>query len=251
MANVKILLTPYKQPAVDDDVQALFKQRCSTDYFIQQCFQTFGPHWEKGLKFLHEELAHGTEHKWWHQWKTRWQGYEAVRTIGLYQRDREPSLCIDLNLILQSHASDLLVAASKFGKKFNQSSVHVLFSLKSKVAVKAWDGQNQYLKKNEKGQPAKAYLATFRETIPAQRILSTAKFAKIDALTIHIMGNQLQYHHPVSAKESAKWSVMMEQLKDIPLLKPVEAWDAVLFAIGSGTECKSQYDQWFDKRTKS
>jgi hypothetical protein len=141
--------------------------------------------------------------------------------------------------LLHMGTKGMLVGASKCGKTW------LLMDLAISVATGTpFLRCETNVELNKLGVAATVHLATFKDTIPTQRILREAKSAGIKGLTIQFMGNQLQYHHPISNSENAKWDRMMERLDDVRLNKPVETWEALFFAIGRGEERTSKYADW-------
>lgn len=239
MPNVKLFLTPY-QFVKGDEVQTFFQTAQNGGDFVLSCVDgIFARRLQPGLDFLLEPLMQGVNQNWWRNMRTNDpEPYGTVRTVGMYNSSSEPSLAIDLDLVDQNHAVDLIRTAAQFGVKFNQFSVHVLFSLRGEAVQTAL----LQIQPEGKGQPATSYLATYRNVIRPQTILDEARALRINALTVDVSLHQLQYHYKNSdaGPESAKWNNLMNRLDGGEILN----WDAMLFAIGSGPECTSRYNQW-------
>ncbi len=244
MSNVKLFLTPYKKPAegCDDDVQEFFRTAQRSGDFVMSCFEgVFARRLQTGLDFLLSSLTHGANQNWWrHMVTADTQPYEAVRTVGMYGGNREPSLVIDLDLVDQNHAVDLIRIAAQFGAHFDQEAVHVLFSTTDRAAETAL----LQIQPADKGRLATSHLATFRNSMLPQTILDEANAAGIYALTIDITHHQLQYHYKNAdaVAEVEKWNTLMGRLAG----GNVQTWTAILFPIGGRIDeyCTSRYDDW-------
>jgi hypothetical protein len=243
--NVKLFLTPYKNPADDgdDDVRRFFRTAQRPGDFVTSCFDgVFAQRLLPGLRFLLNPLTHGANQGWWrHMITAATHPYEAVRTVGMYAGAREPSLVIDLDLVDLSHAVDLIRIAANFGAHFDQDAVHVLISQPDEATQAAL---LQIQQPAGRGRPATSHLANFRSAMLPQTILDEAKAADISALTIDISQHQLQYHYKNAdaADEFSKWNNLMSRLVGANIL----TWNALLFPIGRAIDGfnTSRYDEW-------
>lgn len=243
MANVKLFLTPYRY-AQDDDVQRLFQSSENPGDYVVSCFEgVFANTLRPGLVFLQEKLRRGCEQGWWrHRNPHDPAGYDAVRTIGMYEGAREPSICIELNLVDHSRADELLKVASSFGTEFDQGAVHVLFSLRGFPSL----GQDPWFSemiRTGKADPAISNLATYNNQLDPDNVLDNADACGITGLTIDISHLQILYHFRSAGREAAenyRWNDLMGRLNG----GRIEVWDALFFNIGRGSDCTSTYENW-------
>jgi len=247
MANVKLCLTPYRF-AEGDAVQTFFQENeANTGFeYTEGALELFRPTWQPGLDFWSSHLTQGQAQGWWRHIQAPDDafGYEAVRTLGLYESNKEPSICIDLDLVKLEQAVVLLRSAAEFGRTFNQSSVHVLFSLRQNLARNTWHTDAQLKKLSIKSKVNEVHLATFGDEISGRTTLNAALSVGMSGLTTDITRHQTFFYHPQGLDHTIKWNVLTKILRSHVALEYEETWDALLFAIGNGGECTSTYEDW-------
>ena len=243
MSNVKLCLTPYVLSA-NDAIQSFFQNNEANAglEYTENAFSVFNPIWQPGLDFWTSSLPQGQAQGWWRHpgAPNDTTGYEAVRTLGVYESNKEPSLCIDLDLLQHERAHSLLRSAASFGLQHSQTSVHALFSMRHNSVREAWRAE----KLAARAKLNEVHLATFGGELSARTILNAALSVGMTGVTASIMRNQMFFYHPQGLDHTAKWNMLVKILRSHAPLEYEESWEALLFAIGDGEECTSKYTDW-------
>lgn len=267
MARVKILLTPYKAVKIENGKDAIQKWLSETSD-VEQDVNFFAPIWQPGIDVLadrfSERLTTGTTLLS----KFKNSTYDAVRTLGLYHGGGEPSLCVEIDLQDLKYAFDLLRVAAFFGRRFNQASVHVLFSLRETDVRNAWNTDVILQALAKRAVKKTVCLTSLRISLDRRVILKAANENNLPGLTTHLFGTQTfvySYEHTKTAEqknlrkfhriadtlckksEKAVRKIARDRLlltEPAPRANKITSWDALLFAVGGGDECTSTYSDW-------